>query len=111
MSTPAELLQIHLLALTQIVTQVCAEAGGRNAQSAAKSRTFHWLNGRIRRKNAQYHEPMAAGSHEVSGSIPLISTKRSRPEINTHANAESIKAAGDIFRNALKAKKDDSKQA
>ena len=29
----------------------------------------------------------------------------------THANAESIKAAGDIFRNALKAKKDDSKQA
>ena len=74
MSTPAELLQIHLLALTQIVTQVCAEAGGRNAQSAAKSRTFHWLNGRIRRKNAQYHEPMAAGSHEVSGSIPLIST-------------------------------------
>ena len=27
------------------------------------------------------------------------------------ANAESIKAAGDIFRNALKAKKDDSKQA
>ena len=29
----------------------------------------------------------------------------------THANAESIKVAGDIFRNALKAKKDDSKQA
>ena len=76
MSTPAELLQIHLLALTQIVTQVCAEAGGRNAQSAAKSRTFHWLNGRIRRKNTHYHEPMAAGSHEVSGSIPLISTMK-----------------------------------
>ena len=30
----------HCLALTQIVTQVCAKARGRNAQSAAKSRTF-----------------------------------------------------------------------
>ena len=29
-SSPAELLQIHLPVLTQILTQVCAEAGGRN---------------------------------------------------------------------------------
>ena len=38
MSTPAELLPNPL---TQIVTQVCAEACGHNAQSAVKYRTFH----------------------------------------------------------------------
>ena len=71
MSTPAELLPYPL---TQIVTQVCAKARGHNAQSAAKSRTFRWRNGRIVLKITRNHEPIAAGSHEVSGSIPLIST-------------------------------------
>ena len=32
MSTPAEPLQSRLTALTQIVTQVCAEVGGRNGK-------------------------------------------------------------------------------
>ena len=37
--------------------------------------TFCGLNGHIRRKNTRNHEPTPSGSHEVSGSIPLISTK------------------------------------
>ena len=61
--------------MTQIVTQVCAKACGYSGQSAAKSRTFRWRNGRIVLKITKNHEPIAAGSHEVSGSIPLISTK------------------------------------
>ena len=40
MSTPAELLQIHLPALTQIVTQVCAKACGRSGKIAVKFRIF-----------------------------------------------------------------------
>ena len=62
--------------MTQIVTQVCAKACGYSGQSAAKSRTFRWRNGRIVLKITKNHEPIAAGSHEVSGSIPLISTRK-----------------------------------
>ena len=72
MSTPAELLPNPL---TQIVTQVCANACGHSGQRLTKSCTFYWLNGRIVLKIARNYEPIAAGSHEVSGSIPLISTK------------------------------------
>ena len=75
-STPAEPLQIHPTPLTQIVTQVYAEACGRGGQNLVKFRIFCWRNGRILRKNAKYHKPIAAGSHEVSGSIPLISTRK-----------------------------------
>ena len=39
-STLEELHQIHLLALTQIVTQVCAKARGHNGYSLAKPRTI-----------------------------------------------------------------------
>ena len=75
-STSAKIFQIHLPTLTQIVTQVCAKACGRSGQIAVKFRIFCWRNGRILRKNAKYHKPIAAGSHEVSGSIPLISTRK-----------------------------------
>ena len=71
MSTSAELLPYPL---AQIVTQVCANACGRSGQRLTKSCTFYWLNGRIVLKIARNYEPIAAGSHEVSGSIPLIST-------------------------------------
>ena len=74
-STSAKIFQIHLPTLTQIVTQVCAKACGRSGQIAVKFRIFCWRNGRIVLKIARNHEPIAAGSHEVSGSIPLISTK------------------------------------
>jgi len=63
-------------ALTQIVTQVCGKARGRSGQNGTKCGTFCVLNGRIGRKNARNHEPMPSGSHEVSGSIPLISTRK-----------------------------------
>ena len=75
-STSAKIFQIHLPTLTQIVTQVCAKACGRSGQIAVKFRIFCWRNGRIVLKIARNHEPIAAGSHEVSGSIPLISTKK-----------------------------------
>ena len=75
MSAPFGIPRICPAPLTQIMTQVCAKACGCNAQSAAKSRTFRWRNGRIVLKITRNHEPIAAGSHEVSGSIPLISTK------------------------------------
>ena len=75
-STSAKILQIRLFVLTQIVTQVCAKACGRSGQIAVKFRIFCWRNGRIVLKIARNHEPISAGSHEVSGSIPLISTKK-----------------------------------
>ena len=56
------------------MTQVCAKACRHGGQNLAKSRTFRWRNGRIVLKITRNHEPIAAGSHEVSGSIPLIST-------------------------------------
>ena len=75
MSAPFGILRICPTPLTQIVTQVCAKACGRSGQIAVKFRIFCWQNGRIVLKIARNHEPIAAGSHEVSGSIPLISTK------------------------------------
>ena len=38
---PEKLLRVHLSALTQILTQVCAKACGHSGQRLAKSRTFH----------------------------------------------------------------------
>ena len=76
MSAPFGILRICPTPLTQIVTQVCAKACGRSGQSLVKFRTFRWRNGRIILKITRNHEPIAAGSHEVSGSIPLISTKK-----------------------------------
>ena len=57
------------------MTQVCGKARGHSGQNGTKCGTFCVLNGRIGRKNARNHEPMPSGSQEVSGSIPLISTK------------------------------------